>query len=281
MPVHQLFSQKREHERTILDGIQPAPPRKHIRNYDSNVYTDADTANPEADQVPDHVYLLAGVILCPKADSTEAERPFNRIARVGVVRRQPSIMLQHENLKLEELFEEGARFDGLRLDLHSAVSEIHTGPVGDDCIYEPVCRAVLHVFVPVDLLLSVRPLWQRRRMCPEEYFGRLMDESELTRQGLEWFAFVSVGDLELEKGIVMPFAISHFLRDGREFLIGGHQRRCDVVSQKSGISAGMSKLYDVPMSDDTSSPSIGEFFRRDNDPMIIGVIVRIARHLLA
>lgn len=43
------------------------------------------------------------------------------------------------------------------------------------------------------------------------------------------------------------------LRPGRKFLIGGHERRCDIVCQEEAICVNVEELNDIVVTDDTTT----------------------------
>jgi hypothetical protein len=48
------------------------------------------------------------------------------------------------------------------------------------------------------------------------------------------------------------------LGPGREFLVRGHQRGCDVVSQKECVGSHVEELDDIVVADNTATTSLGK-----------------------
>lgn len=90
---------------------------------------------------------------------------------------------------------------------------------------------------------------------------------------------MSIHDLELEEGVISPVLV--LWADSRKLLVGRHERRGDIVSKKQALSDDMLELDDISVSHDSASTRLGDVPGRDDLPMVVGVVVRVTRDLLA
>ena len=74
-------------------------------------------------------------------------------------------------------------------------------------------------------------------MGPHQYFGRYMDESEMTRLGFQCVAIHTIVKFNLEKCVVMS-AMVIFWPSG-ELLVCWHQGGCNIVGEKVALSIDM------------------------------------------
>jgi len=71
------------------------------------------------------------------------------------------------------------------------------------------------------------------------------------------------------------------LSPSREFLIGRHERGGDIMSEKMRVGINVEQLNSVVMPDDTTAACLWKGFRRDNLPVVVGIIVAVSCDLLA
>lgn len=74
-------------------------------------------------------------------------------------------------------------------------------------------------------------------MRPHGHFGGAMHKPKVTRLALYDLPCVALVDVDMEKRVVMSAVI--ILWPGREFLIGRHQRRCNVVGEQVRLCIDM------------------------------------------
>jgi len=90
---------------------------------------------------------------------------------------------------------------------------------------------------------------------------------------------VSVDDEDLELGVLVP-SVDVGFGPGGELLVGGGQRRSDVVGEEEGIGVDVVELNDVLVSNDATSTGIRELLGREDLPVVVGVVERVAGDLL-
>ena len=101
----------------------------------------------------------------------------------------------------------------------------------------------------------------------------------MTTLASEGLSLMGVVHLDLEQGIVVSGSIVD--RPGGKFLVGGHERRSDIVRQEIGQRVDVEKLDSIVVANYTASSAGRNLPGRNNLPMVIGVVVRITRDLLA
>ena len=232
---------------TVVEGLDAASASNQVCANDADVRRDRDDARPPADDVANEVDLLLAIVLCPKADAAEEERPVDRAARIRVRRRQAGVVLDHEQLQLDELLEEVALLGllvpdvGVIADVGTACRAQHrsdaitcTHNIGltlllDYIVDEPDVALLVHVLVPVDLLLVERPLRQLLRVRPHRDLRRHVDELEVSGLALPRLALLSADNRESEECVIMPRVI--VLSPSRELFVRRHKWRGNVVRE--------------------------------------------------
>jgi hypothetical protein len=105
-----------------------------------------------------------------------------------------------------------------------------------------------------------------------------MDEPEVARLGLPSTTRSILDKSNLEERVVVAFEVID--GPGGELLIGGHQRRSDVMSEKMGLGIDVVKLDDISMVNNASFTSLRDGLGGDDFPEIVGIIVAITSDLL-
>jgi len=65
-----------------------------------------------------------------------------------------------------------------------------------------------------------------------------------------------------------------------ELLVCWHQRTCDIMGKKVGLSIDMKQLYDIVMTNDAPTSGFWKRLRWNDFPLIVGVIMTITGNLL-
>ena len=110
--------------RTFCERFDVPTAGDHVGEHDARVQRDADDARPPTDQVSNEVNLLLAFGLGPETDTTNEERPVDRTAGVRVRRSETGVVLQHQDLKLCEFFEEAQTLGLFGTGITSAVLEV-------------------------------------------------------------------------------------------------------------------------------------------------------------
>ena len=66
-----------------------------------------------------------------------------------------------------------------------------------------------------------------------------------------------------------------------EFLVGGETGGSDVVGNQERVGLGVEELDDVVVTNNPSAPSLRESFSRNNDPVVVLILVGVTCDLLA
>lgn len=148
---------------------------------------------------------------------------------------QGVIVEEHCALELKILLKERDRFYFLGLLVQTLVVR------GERCyiLHIPDIAGQWDVLVAVDLLLLVSPVGKRSRVCPHGHLGRIMNEFEMARDGIEHLLGLPLFDPNLEQRVVVPVGAGVLRRNGGELLIGRIIRRSNIVGEQNGVS------YDV------------------------------------
>lgn len=296
--------------RTSRDWREAATLRELVRAEDANKDAERHDARPPADDVADEVDLgPRDGAARPEADAAQEERPVDRTRRIRVRVGEARVVLQHEDLQLEELAQE-AHLGGLaRLLLrpHQVRLVCARGCVGqevsarlrwtgrrrsmrtlvaDNLVDDPVGRLVAQVLVAVDLLLLVRPVGEDRvRVGPHGDARRDMDELEVARLGHPLLALVRAVDVDAEvrvgdlgRALLLARALAV---PRRELGVGREGRARDVVREERRVGHDVAERDDVVVAHDAPAACRGERACRLDDPVVVGVVERVARHLLA
>ena len=210
----------------------------------------------------------------PEGDTTEKERPRDRLRSVWVAAGQGVVVVEHSALKLDPLAEEAKVLDLFDLLLVAFILRRQRGNVIDI----PDVAGLLYVFVSVNLSLLVGPFWQRLGVSPHSNLRWDVDEFEVSGHGLE--VTLALVNLDLEQSIVETRASSLVFRNGCEFLVGGVVRRCDVVGKKDGIGDDVAETNDIPNLDALANLA-GQLLHGKDLPVVVGVVMRVSGNLLS
>ena len=117
---------------TILNRLNPSPPRQLIRSQHSNKHAQSEHADPPSCDVSDRVDLHLEVVLGPERDARQVKRPVDRVGRVRVRGGEAGVVLEHENLEFKEPLEEVHLDDLFGLGSGGAVEEVGGVCGGED-----------------------------------------------------------------------------------------------------------------------------------------------------
>ena len=86
------------HELTSIERIHATAHRDLVREQDSSKDSEDGRREPPPNRVSEEVNLLSRVVLGPETDSTQQERPLNRLRRVRVTGRERVVVVEHSTL---------------------------------------------------------------------------------------------------------------------------------------------------------------------------------------
>ena len=152
--------------------------------------------------------------------------------------------------------------------------------VEQELIDVPRRAPLLRCLVPVDLLLLEPPLRERVHARPKDDLGRHVHELEPASLCLPWLSVVAVDDEDLEVGVV-DAAVEVCFGPGGELLVGRGERGGDVVGEQVRVGVDVVQLDHVLVADDPPAARLGELLGREDLPVVVGVVERVAGHLLA
>lgn len=101
--------------------------RQRIRQHNPTPDRHGSYADPPAHNVTHQVDLLPRLVVRPETYSTQEEWPTKWLTRIRMGRSQAGIVLQHEHLELEKLFEKVYVSDGFVLEVTCSILEIMAG----------------------------------------------------------------------------------------------------------------------------------------------------------
>ncbi len=150
--------------------------------------------------------------------------------------------------------------------------------IGDNLVDEPGIRPLSYLLIAVHLLVAVTPFRQDRRVRPQRYLSLYVYELEMAALGMPCLAIVRINNVDLEEGLIVSrFIIS---RHGGEFLVGWHERRCYIVSQKHRIRPQVEKLDDVVLTNNSTSTAVRDFTSWNDLPVVVVIVIFSRSHLL-
>ena len=82
-----------ENQFTICDRVVLPPACNKICTKNADVDAHATNGSPPPNQVTDEVDLLLAIVLCPETDTTDEERPVDRVTRVWMRRGESGVVL--------------------------------------------------------------------------------------------------------------------------------------------------------------------------------------------
>lgn len=119
-------------------------------------------------------------------------------------------------------------------------------------------------------------------MRPHRDLGRVVDEFEQASHGAKVLVLFTALELDLEEGVVVAFALRFFDFDSREFLVGREPGGGDIVREQVSAGYNMAEFDEVTVFDgEISSAVIGGWGSGKDNPVVVGVVVGVASHLLA
>lgn len=119
-------------------------------------------------------------------------------------------------------------------------------------------------------------------MRPHRDLGRVVNEFEQASHGAKVLVFFAALELDLEEGVVVAFALRFFDFNGREFLVGGEPGRGDIVGEQVSTGYNVAEFDEIAVFDgEISSAVISGWGSGKDNPVVVGVVVRVAGHLLA
>lgn len=259
----------------MVQGINATAQRHLISKNDTSIHSKKTAREPPTEGVAKEVDLLAGLALSPEADTAEQEGPLVRVAGVGVAAGELAVVVEHGTLELEPLLEEGQLLDlALRLLTAGAISG-QRGNVLDD----PDVGTGRDLLVSVDLLLLISPLRQRLGVSPHGDLAWVVDELEVTRDGLEVLVLLAMLNSDLEESVVLALSVGILNRDSRELLVGGVVGRSDIVREQDLVGTNVPQADQVVVLDDTTQLLV--VVHGKDLPVVVGIVVGVTGDLLA
>lgn len=234
--------------------------------------------DPPADGVADEVDLLAGSILRPERHTAKQERPLDGLGSVRVRGGESVVVVEHRALELEVFLPERHGLDLAGLFVCAGI----LGREGGNVLDEPDVGGLGDVLVAVDFGLVVGPVGETFGVCPHGDTGRGVDDfhegGECAELGLGFTLF----EAKLEDGVVVAGGGGELGGGDGEFLVGGKLRGGDVVGDEDAVGSHMVELDAGVVLDGLLGALIfGERVLRENNPVVIGVLVVVAGNLLA
>jgi hypothetical protein len=245
-----------------------------VGQYDTREYGQNGRGNPPTDRVAEEVDLLSGLVFGPETYTTKEEGPLDRLRRVRVARSQSVVVEEHGALKLEVLLQERHRLDFALVLLEAW--RIHRK--ARNFLNIPDVRGLSDVLVTVDLSLLVCPVRKGCRVGPHSNLGGEVNEFEVGGHSLELLLVLAVLDPNLEQSVVETAAVRIFSDHSSEFLVGGVERRGDIVSKKPAVGYQMAESDNIAVLDRVTKTF--HLDRGDDLPQVVGVVVRVAGNLL-
>lgn len=106
-----------------------------------------------------------------------------------------------------------------------------------------------------------------------------MDETQVTRFCLPYLIGSTIDKGHLEEGVIMSTVV--VLRPSGEFLVSGHQRRCNVMGKEISLGIDMKKLNNIFIAHNPSTAGFGKRLGGNYFPEIVGIVMPISSNLLA
>ena len=139
---------------TFIKAVNTTPLRQLVCTNDSCEDGKQTACNPPADGISKEIYLLPCIILCPEADTTEQERPLNRLTGIRMTTCQRIVVIEDRTLEFNVLLQKRYVLDLLYLfNKARAISRYRW-----NLVHIPDVAGLLNVLVTVDLGLLVGPV---------------------------------------------------------------------------------------------------------------------------
>ena len=133
--------------------------------------------------------------------------------------------------------------------------------------------------VSVNLLLVESPIWELMAREHHIHSGYRMLQLEVVSLGGQYLSLITVNQAQVEQGLVV--ALHLVLGQGSELLVGGISRGSDIVGYQKRVGLEVEKLNDVVMTDDPSTSGLRESLGRNDDPIVVFILMGVTSDLLA
>ena len=131
----------------------------------------------------------------------------------------------------------------------------------------------------VNLLLIESPLGKFMSRQHHIHSGHRVLQLEVISLGGQDLSLVTVNQAQVEQGLIVVLDL--VLGRGGELLMGGITRGSDIMGHKERVGLSVEKLDDIVVADDPSTAGLRKGLGRDDDPVVVFILVGIARDLLA
>ena len=221
---------------TSIQRINSTAEGKLVSGNYASIDSEKTASQPPSKRISKEVNLLAGIVLSPEADTSQQKWPYERFTGIWMATSQGVVVVEHSSLQLKPLLEE-------RYALDLAYLFDQTGAVFRNrwnLINIPNIGTLSEIFISIDFLLLVCPVWERGCVCPHGDLAWIVNELELTGQTLEFLSWPAVLNSDLEKSIVEAISQGLFHGYSREFLVGWVIWRSNIVRQENSVGNDMS-----------------------------------------
>jgi len=149
----------------------------------------------------------------------------------------------------------------------------------NNLITNPDLRSLrLRLAVSVDLLLIESPIGELVAGQHHVYSGHRMLQLEVVGLGGQHLSLVTINQAQVEQGLIMPHLI---LGRGSELLVGGETGGSDIVGHQERVGLSVEELDDIVMADNPSAAGLRESLGRNDDPVVVLILMGVAGNLLA
>jgi hypothetical protein len=130
----------------------------------------------------------------------------------------------------------------------------------------------------INLLLVESPVGELMARQHHVYSGHRMLQLEVVSLGGQHLSLVAINQAQVEQGLVV--ALHLVLGQGSELLVGGVTRGSNVVGNQERVSLSMEELDDIVMANDPSAASLRESLGRNDDPIVVCILMGVTGDLL-
>ena len=106
-----------------------------------------------------------------------------------------------------------------------------------------------------------------------------MLQREVVGLGGQDLSLITISQAQMEQGFVV--AMHLVLGQGRELLMGGVTRGSDVVGHQERVGLSVEELDDIVMTDNPSAAGLRECLGRNDDPVVVLILMGVTGDLLA
>ena len=131
----------------------------------------------------------------------------------------------------------------------------------------------------IDLLLIVSPIGKLLSGQHHVDSTHRMLQLEVVSLGGQDLTLVTINQVQMEQGLVV--ALHLVLGQGGEFLMSGVTGGSDIVGQQERVSLSVEELDNIVMADNPSTASLRESLGRNDNPVVVLILVRVTGDLLA